>query len=88
MPPPRQSTPRSPEHAALGEAVRLARVERGMSQEQLADATPIHITYLGGVERGTRKPSYETVVRLARALALEPGELVTRADRVRASDPR
>ncbi len=88
MPPSRQSTPRSPEHAALGEAIRLTRVERGMSQEQLADATPIHITYLGGVERGTRKPSYETVVRLAQALGLTPGELVTRADRLPASDPR
>lgn len=80
MPPRRQSTPRSPEHAALGEAVRLTRVEAGLSQEALADATPLHITYLGGVERGVRKPSYETVVRLARALDVAPGVLVTRAD--------
>ncbi len=84
MPPRRQSTPRSPEHAALGEAVRLTRVERGLSQEALADATPVHITYLGGVERGVRKPSYETVVRLARALGVAPGALVTRADELAA----
>jgi transcriptional regulator with XRE-family HTH domain len=80
VPPRRQSQPRSPEHAALGEAVRLCRVERGWSQEQLADATPVHVTYLGGVERGVRKPSYETVVRLARALGVTPGALVGRAD--------
>jgi transcriptional regulator with XRE-family HTH domain len=84
VPPRRQSTPRSPEHAALGEAVRLTRVERGLSQEALADATPVHITYLGGVERGVRKPSYETVVRLARALGVAPGALVTRADELAA----
>jgi hypothetical protein len=38
VPPRRQSEPRSPEHAALGEAVRLTRVEAGLSQEALADA--------------------------------------------------
>jgi hypothetical protein len=37
--------------------------------------------------RGTGNPNYATVVRLAGALGLTPGELVTRADRVRASAP-
>jgi transcriptional regulator with XRE-family HTH domain len=53
-----------------------------LSQEALADATPIHITYLGGVERGVRNPSYETVVRLARALGVAPGALVIHADEI------
>lgn len=80
MPPRRQSTPRSPEHAALGEAIREQRVKRGLSQEALADAVPMHITYLGGLERGVRNPSYDGMVRLARALGVTPGGLVTRAD--------
>ena len=80
MPPRRQSQPRSPEHAALGEAIRLARVERGLSQEQLADAAGVHVTHLGGVERGVRNPNYSTIVRIAGALGVSPGTLVTRAD--------
>ena len=80
MPPRRQSEPRSPEHAALGEAVRLSRVERGLSQEQLADAAHVHITLLGGLERGTGNPNYATLVAVTRALALTPGALLTRAD--------
>jgi len=80
VPPRRQSTPRSAEHAALGEAIRLARVERGLSQEALADAVPMHVTYLGGLERGVRNPSYDGLVRLARALKVTPGALVGRAD--------
>jgi transcriptional regulator with XRE-family HTH domain len=80
VPPRRQSQPRSPEHAALGEAVREARTERGLSQEQLADAAGIHVTHLGGVERGVRNPNYATIVRLARALQVTPGVIVTRAD--------
>jgi len=80
VPPRRQSQPRSPEHAALGEAIRLARVERGLSQEQLADAAGVHVTHLGGVERGVRNPNYSTLVRIAGALGVSPGTLVTRAD--------
>ncbi len=80
MPPSRQSKPRSPEHAALGEAIRAARVERGLSQEQLADAAGIHVTHLGGVERGVRNPNYATIVKLARALGVTAGTIVTRAD--------
>ncbi len=87
MPPRRQSMPRSPEHAALGEAVRHARVDAGLSQEALADAARLHITVLGDVERGVGNPNYATVVRLAVALGMTPGELVARADRVRATPP-
>ncbi len=80
MPPRRQSQPRSPEHAALGEAIRAARVEKGLSQEQLADAAGVHVTHLGGVERGVRNPNYATIVKLARALKTTPGALVVGAD--------
>jgi transcriptional regulator with XRE-family HTH domain len=82
VPPRRQSEPRSPEHAALGEAVRLSRVDAGLSQEQLADAAHVHITLLGGLERGVGNPNYATLVRIAAALTLTPGALATRADDV------
>ncbi|MGH2803159.1 MAG: helix-turn-helix domain-containing protein, partial [Thermoleophilaceae bacterium] len=39
---------RSPEHAALGRAVRELRLQRGMSQEGLADRSDLHRTYVGG----------------------------------------
>ena len=87
MPPRRQSTPRSTEHAALGEAVRLARVEAGLSQEALVDAAGVHITVLGDVERGVGNPNYETLLRLARALGVTPGVLVTRADELAVAEP-
>lgn len=87
MPPRRQSQPRSPEHAALGEAIRRARLERGLSQEVLADAAGLHVTHLGGLERGVRNPSYATLVRLSRALDTTPGALLTTADGLLARRP-
>lgn len=83
MPPERKSMPRSPEHAALGEAIRRSREERGFSQEDLAAAADIHITHLGGLERGVRNPSYTTLLKLAKALRIELGALVSLADELR-----
>lgn len=83
MPPPRRSKPRSPEHAALGEAVRQLRLEAEMSQEELAEAAGTDLTQVGGVERGVRNPSYTTLLRLAGALGTSVGEMTSRADRLR-----
>jgi transcriptional regulator with XRE-family HTH domain len=83
MPPPRRSKPRSPEHAALGEAVRRLRLEAEMSQETLAEAAGTDLTQVGGIERGIRNPSYTTLLRLAAALDSSVGELATLADRIR-----
>lgn len=80
MPPARRSKPRSPEHAALGEAIRSLRVEAGMSQEGLADAAGTDLTQVGGIERGVRNPSYTTLLRLAAALGTTVGEVATLAD--------
>jgi transcriptional regulator with XRE-family HTH domain len=84
MPPPRRSKPRSPEHAALGDAIRQFRTEAEMSQEQLAEAAGTDLTQVGGIERGVRNPSYTTLLRLADALGTEVGELTSLADRLRA----
>lgn len=83
MPPARRVKPRSPEHAALGEAVRTLRRKAGMSQEELADAAGTDLTQVGGVERGVRNPSYSTLLRLAGALDTNVGRLTTLADDLR-----
>jgi transcriptional regulator with XRE-family HTH domain len=83
VPPARRSKPRSPEHGALGDAVRQLRNEAGFSQEELAERAKTDLTQVGGIERGVRNPSYTTLVRLADALGTSVGELTTLADRLR-----
>ncbi len=83
MPPARRSKPRSPEHAALGEAVRTLRTEIGLSQEQLAERAHTDLTQVGGIERGVRNPSYTTLLRLAEALETTVGEIASLADELR-----
>ena len=49
----------------------------GLTQQQLADKSGVHVTLISRLERGRRQTaSYESIVRLARALNLEPEELV------------
>lgn len=82
MPPRRTIPPRSPQLGALGEAVRQLRTQAGMSQEQLAELAGTDLKQIGGVERGTRNPSYETLMRLAAALETRVGAIADLADRL------
>ena len=66
-------------HAAsrvFGRRVREVRQARGMSQDALADAADVHPTAIGRYERGGREPRLTTILRLARALDVQPGELL------------
>jgi transcriptional regulator with XRE-family HTH domain len=55
-------------YAAIGAQIRRRRRELRLTQEVLAEKADIAPSYLGHVERGTRKPSVETLVHLAEAL--------------------
>ena len=67
---------KSPAHASLGQAIRHYRAERGISQEELATHAGLHRTYVGGIERGERNPSYANILRLAEALGVRASDLV------------
>lgn len=86
MPPPRISKPISAEHGALGRAIEAVLKEKGLTQDALATATGMDIKQLGRYVRGQGNPTYRTVLRISRGLDLEPGELLTIADRLLASD--
>jgi predicted transcriptional regulator len=62
--------------STFGARVRARRVELGMSQEELGAAAGLHRTYIGSLERGERNVSLLNIVRVAEALAVDPGDLV------------
>lgn len=61
---------------AFGEQVRKHRLQRGWSQEDLAEHTGLHRTYIGSVERGERNVSLINIALLASSIEVSIGKLV------------
>jgi transcriptional regulator with XRE-family HTH domain len=61
----------------FGRRMRARRAEMGWSQERLADVVGLHWTYVGPVERGERNISLLNILRIADALEIDAGRLVT-----------
>lgn len=55
----------------FGVRLRRLRKERGLSQQQLAEAAGINLAFVSRLETGSRFPSHETNVALAHALGVE-----------------
>ena len=61
----------------VGRNLRRYRLERGYSQEAFADFMGVHRTYMGGVERGERNLTLQTLERIAEYLGVDPLKLLT-----------
>jgi len=55
-------------YQALGKRIRMQRRLNGMTQEQLSEMAEISLSFYGHIERGTRKPSLETLINISNAL--------------------
>lgn len=59
----------------MGARLRFFRLEKKMSQESFADLTNLDRTYISGLERGKRNPSYLILKRIAEVLSIKPQDL-------------
>ncbi len=59
----------------FGELARRMRLEKGLSQERLAELSGMHRNYIGAIERAERTPSIVQADRLARALGTSLAEM-------------
>ncbi|TLS50032.1 helix-turn-helix transcriptional regulator [Paenibacillus antri] len=59
----------------LGKRIRDLRKEQGLSQEQLAELSGFHYTYIGAVERAEKNITVMNVSKIAAALAVSVSDL-------------
>ena len=59
----------------FGERLRELRTKRDLSQEHLAELAGLDRNYIGQIERAERNVALVNIVKIAKALGVEPGEL-------------
>lgn len=59
----------------IGLKIKLERVKRGLSQEQLAELADLSRPTIGAIERGERSPSFDSVEAIAEAFGMPVQEL-------------
>ncbi len=62
-------------YAVIGRRTRQERNRMGLTQEELAEKASIHPSFLGQIERGTKKASLVTIQRIADALGIAEEQL-------------
>ncbi|WP_039832959.1 helix-turn-helix domain-containing protein, partial [Paenibacillus sonchi] len=60
---------------SVGNRIRELRKAKGWTQEQLAEAASLHYSYIGGVERGDRNISLETLEKIIAAFQVPAVEI-------------
>jgi transcriptional regulator with XRE-family HTH domain len=65
--------------AAFGRRLRRIRLQRGLSQEQLASLAHLDRTYVSSCEAGRRNATIRTIARLSAALDVDVSALVSDA---------
>lgn len=60
----------------FGANVHKLRLEKGWSQEELAERAGLHRTYIGSIERHERNVSLLNIERIAKALKVEIKDLL------------
>lgn len=73
---------------AFGQAVRAARMEQGMAQEELAASAAIERSHMGKIERGEHMPTLALILRIAIALNRSAAELIAATEENLRSGPR
>ncbi len=71
--------PRSQVARGFGRAVRELRLKTGLTQQDLADACGLDISYIGGIERGQRNPTLGVMHGVASVLKVELSDLLKKA---------
>lgn len=58
-------------NTALGNTIRSLRIEKGLTQEQLAEKCESSAVYISEIERGIKRPTFETVFAISLSLDME-----------------
>ena len=76
---PYKNSSEHPELSKFGNTIRAVRLEKGISQEALADLAGIDRSYMGGVERGEHNLALINIKRISDALEVSVSSVMGKA---------
>lgn len=77
-----------PNSKHLGVAIRERREDQGLTIEELAAEAGVDTSYLSGIERLGRNPSWSKLARIVGTLNIDASELIERAEQIALSEHR
>jgi transcriptional regulator with XRE-family HTH domain len=83
LPPRRRTSPRSPDHEALGEAIEKLRKDAGLTHEELAERTGMSFQRISELERGIANPTFATLMRITEGLGVQLSHIASLAEKIR-----
>jgi transcriptional regulator with XRE-family HTH domain len=72
----------------VGDELRKARIEAGMTQEQLAFEAKVDRTYISQLEHDKKSPTLNVLFRICDALKITASEVISRVERSRSTKRR
>ena len=82
MPPERKTKPLSPDHAALAQTVQDFMADKRLTLDDVSSGG-LSIKQVGEITRGQSNPTYLNLLKLARGLNTNIGNLMTRVEEAR-----
>lgn len=68
---------------SLGDELRRARTDAGLTQEELAGKAKLDRAYISQLENDRKSPTVDTLFRLCRALGIKASTVLARVERTR-----
>ncbi len=66
---------------SLAAELKSRRIEKGVSMNELSVRTGLAVSFVGYLERGLRRPSVETLAKIAWALDFSASEILDKVER-------
>jgi transcriptional regulator with XRE-family HTH domain len=75
-----RSFPRDDSLAGLGRAIHALRIQRRLTQEQLAERAEVHASYISVIEGGGRNLTWTALKKISAALGVTVSDLARKAE--------
>lgn len=67
---------------AFGETLKSLRLEKGFTQEKLAELCNLDVSFISMLENGKRQPTLSTIFSISKALEIKASFMVNKVDNI------